>query len=441
MKILIIAYYFPPENKAGIMAALRPYSWAKYWQQEGHEICVMTTSKDLSSDLLTRLVDHSQEQSSQTYPVRIEGVQYLPSLSKPGRSPQPNSAANPNVSDRFDWHILLRSILINLRSTLGLGSLLYGSNLWIMPACQRALQLYQHWPYEIIVSTFGPPANPIVAGLLKQKLNLYWVADYRDLWDGYGYLAPRWPFSTLERQVENYFVSKADLITTVSTGFSKTLSQRFHIKTLTIPNGFDLEDFPQLVGLPDSPQGIRLVHTGTIYPGKRDPELLFKAIHLLKSTQPASLLNLQILFYGWDLGNLTTLVDRYDLHSIVQTPGYVDRQEALQIQQQATALIYLDWNDPNVEGIVGGKLYEYMFAGRPILCISPSSQTAAAQLIQQTGTGMCLNHSVEAIAETLLQVLNGQPLDYSPRQEILQQYTRASLARKMLQEVMDHLPG
>lgn len=43
MKILIIAYLFPPTNEVG---ALRPYGWAKYWSETGHEVSVIT-AKDI----------------------------------------------------------------------------------------------------------------------------------------------------------------------------------------------------------------------------------------------------------------------------------------------------------------------------------------------------------------------------------------------------------
>ena len=42
MKILIIAKYFPPQNS---IASLRPYSWAKWWSNLGHEVTVVSTKK------------------------------------------------------------------------------------------------------------------------------------------------------------------------------------------------------------------------------------------------------------------------------------------------------------------------------------------------------------------------------------------------------------
>ena len=43
MRILIISTFFPPLNS---IASLRPYSWAKYWVLEGHEVTVLTLAKE-----------------------------------------------------------------------------------------------------------------------------------------------------------------------------------------------------------------------------------------------------------------------------------------------------------------------------------------------------------------------------------------------------------
>ena len=44
MKILIVSYYFPPQNS---IASLRPYSWAKWWSRAGHDVTVLTIEKKI----------------------------------------------------------------------------------------------------------------------------------------------------------------------------------------------------------------------------------------------------------------------------------------------------------------------------------------------------------------------------------------------------------
>ena len=49
MKILIVAAYFPPRN---IVASYRPYSWAKYWTDAGHDVTVLTVEYPITKDSL-----------------------------------------------------------------------------------------------------------------------------------------------------------------------------------------------------------------------------------------------------------------------------------------------------------------------------------------------------------------------------------------------------
>jgi hypothetical protein len=431
MKILIISHYFPPENNMAMIATLRPLSWAKYWSRAGHEVCVLTTAKRENQNLQSQL---SQNISGN---VRIEGVKYL--LSRPEVKPAIKTESHKS-GNSFGIYPFLRQILIKSRQLIGAGYLFYGSDFWILPAIKKGLEIYKEWKFDIIVSTFGPPASHIVARILKQKLNIFWVADYRDLWYGYDFRTARFPFSVIEENIEKYSTSKANLITTISDGFRENLNLRFNIKTATIPNGYEygnIESSTVTTNFFASDGKIRLVHTGSIYPQKRDPSLLFEAINRLKESVCDLEKRIEILFYGWDLANLEDLISKYTVGDIVKIKGFVDRQVSLAVQKESDALIFLDWHNPKIDGILTGKIFEYMFSGTPILGIGASLNTAAGRLIKESETGVLLGTSVEAIANTIKRLIDGEKLEYSPKKEILSQYTRETLANKMLNEIMD----
>ena len=426
MKILIIAHYFPPENNMAMMATLRPLSWAKYWSKAGHDICVLTTAKTENQNL------QSQLSSNISGSVRIEGVKYLLSRPEINTKPQVNTQ-----NKRFSLYPFLRKILINTRQFIGAGSLFYSSDLWIFPAIKKGLAIYQEWQFDVIVSTFGPPASHIVASALKKKLNVFWVADYRDLWHGYDFGNAKYPFSIIEENMEKNSVSKANLITTISDEFRKNLTHRFKIPTITISNGFEHSNIntdTTIIFPCDSK--IRLVHTGSIYPQKRDPTILFKAVNRLQESISELDQKLEILFYGWDFANLQELINKYKVSDVVKIGGFVNREVSLAVQKCANALIFLDWHNPQVDGVLTGKIFEYMFSGTPILGIGATLETAAGRLIRESGTGILLGGSIEMIANTIKKLLDRETLEYSPRQEILQQYTREFLANKMLQEII-----
>ena len=423
MRILIIAYYFPPETHA-TMASLRPYSWAKYWSKMGHEVCIITNRKN---NYLKQ--KYFQNNYLDFEKVQIEEVERFFIESSSVTEDRVTSKNNNTYS-------LAKKILIQFRDYLNSGTLFYGSNLWIIPAFKRALEICQTSNFDLVISTYSPPASHIVAGLLKKKLNIFWVADYRDLWSENDYLPSKEPFASLEKFIENKIVSQADLISTVSTEIAKNLKSRFHLETITIENGFDIQEYlktNKLFFLQD--HKIRLVYTGTIYPGKRDPCVLFQGLELLSKTRTDIKDKLEILFYGWDLSNLKKLVKKYQLEYLVKIFPPVDRKQSLQIQQSVDVLLFLDWNDPTVNGILTGKIFEYMYSGTPVVSIGGSLNSAANQLIAAAGIGISVGNSVQDAANFINDLLDGKTIPYNPNPEILQKYTRENLAKKMLMEI------
>ncbi len=411
------------------MASQRPYSWAKYWSKMGHSVTVLTTAKRAYTDC--------QFETS----FQVHGVDYWPSRSGSESINQNLPQKSLSISNRIKP--ILHKLLLTVHRTLGTGTLLFASNAWVYPAIKQAVKLHLHQPFDVIVSTYGPPCSHLVGGILKRQLKIFWLADYRDLWFGYDYLITRWPFSVLEEKLENYLLSQADLITTVSDGFTEKLSKRFQKETITITNGFDLEELPSVVksrknDTLKTPK-ITIVHTGNIYRVKRDPTLFFQSLNYLRKELAIDLSTIEVLFYGWNLANLSELIEKYQLEKIVQISGFVEREEALRIQKQADVLLFLDWQEPKVNGVIGGKLYEYMFAGKPILAIDASPNTAAGKIITDCQLGICAGHTIDVIADNVRKMLTNPSLYYKPNAEKLQMFTREELAQKMLNLIQQRI--
>ena len=88
--------------------------------------------------------------------------------------------------------------------------------------------------------------------------------------------------------------------------------------------------------------------------------------------------------------------------------GYVPYQKSVGIQRVADVLLFLDWTDIRAEGVLTGKLFEYLGSGRPILAIGASKNTEAARIIADTGCGTTLT-TVEEIVNYLQSLLSSPP--------------------------------
>lgn len=248
---------------------------------------------------------------------------------------------------------------------------------------------------------------------------------------------PRGPIAFFSKILEINYLKNADLITTVSDPLKNELSRLLGKPAVTFENGFDPEDF-LIQEKPYFPKDdkIRIVYSGTIFPEKQDPSPLFDAINSLRGSNALGIKRLQVLFYGPKIPYLERLIKEYNLSENVFSCGFVDRNTSIQIQREADALLFLEWNEPRESGVLTGKIFEYLFSGTPIISIGAFSSNSANNIIKKSKTGIVLNRSVKNIKAVLTKLLKGERLMYSPSPEILDKYHKKNLAEKLLKEIV-----
>ena len=433
LKILIVSCYFPPLN---VIGGMRVYFWAKYWSRMGHEICVVTIKNDLLDSPLNLPIDADVQAR-----VRIEKVP-LPHKIFDIYTPKQNRYVNKTTATKpHKRHTVVSKLARRIAKALmdysGIDPL--SPHLWAIPAVKRSLEIYKQWPFDIVVSTFGPPATHLTASALKRKLNVFWVADYRDLWYGNYYYSGKWPFSFIEKWIENFVVKKADFFTTVSRLFSEQLIARFGNKVATFENGFDVEsldNIPAGRAFPDDGK-VRLVYIGQLYREKQSPARLFEAIGILKSRGIPVEQRIEILFYGHPDAFVTNMITKYNLDAVVKVPGFLPREKTLQAQRDADMLIFIDWQNLKDTGMVPGKFFEYMHSGTPILNISSAPNSVPSKLIETTGVGITVANAPEPLSRIIEDLLQGKKVHYNPAKDFLARYTRKYLSEKMLEEIIE----
>ena len=184
-------------------------------------------------------------------------------------------------------------------------------------------------------------------------------------------------------------------LVTVSDPLAEVLRAKYGLPTEVVLNGFDAEDFSSANASTSCPEQLRIVYTGMIYEGRRDPAPLFEAIRRLG---PAGA-NVRVEFYGRYLDVARQLAARYDIGDRVEIRGNVPYRESLTIQQSADILLLLLWDDPRERGVYTGKLFEYLGSRRPILTLGAKDNVAAA-LVARRGAGYVSNDP-SAIARRL----------------------------------------
>ena len=380
-RVGLVAYWYPPRQAAG---ALRAAALARYLPAFGWEPVVVT--------------------------VRPRSSLHLPP-GPPERDDLPPPALA--TTDRA-WHAIAASAVEALRGSHALEPLKTENVLaGRRPHTRAAHWVYRNWlsfpddawPWlvdrrtvarvfaahgvEAIVSTSPPPTAHLVAAAAARRLQVPWVADYRDPWSQRSAWRRAWPLAGVESRLERHTLARAAHVVTVSAPLADNLARLLGRPVSVVPNGFDPadRDAPVADPLPIAADRFTIVHTGTLTHGSRDPGVLFAALDALVARGDLPLAALEVWFVGRHLDVARRAASRWPaLTPALRYAGAVPRAAALDAQRRATALIALGSPDAAYDGDVPTKVFEYLDARRPVLAIA-SHRSALAALLAATRGG------------------------------------------------------
>jgi glycosyltransferase involved in cell wall biosynthesis len=223
---------------------------------------------------------------------------------------------------------------------------------------------------------------------LQKKLGIPWLADFRDPWTNIDYyrdlkLGKR--ADAKHRHLEKKALKAADAITVISPGMEKDFNSIHPREYFVIPNGFDAEDMHGLSEIKVNQKKFVISHIGSLTK-TRNPVQLWEALKQLVAEDKKFEAVLEIRNVGkMDVSALDSL-RKAGLEKYLNNFDYLPHSEVL-IEQRKAALLLLLINDtPNAKLILTGKLFEYLAARRPVICIGPKDGDAA-KVIRETGSG------------------------------------------------------
>ncbi len=374
MKILIITEFFPPLNN---IASGRPLSWAKYLSGK-YDVTVVTVKKEEIDGSLD-YVDNAQNYKL----IEIE---------------RPCKGAL-NVINKFGW--ILKAFL-KLRK--------------------------EKW--DVILSTSNPWQVHLFGNLMKRSNSkICWLTDYRDLWSKNFHTTAKVGIRhSIHTFLEKMIIKKADVITTVSKPLANEILQMFPNKSIEVLfNGFEGEIKKPLKKSKDK---LIMVHSGTIYEGKRDPTPVFKAVKELLDEKKISDNQVEIRFLGNRLGNLKQIVRKENSEGFVKLLGQVSRERSIQEQQKANFLLLLESDNQETKGVLTGKLFEYLASGTPIISVGPLADFSSSKVIEKTQTGVACESNIKLIKKLILQEINNK-VEYLPVLGEIIKYSRIEQAKKI----------
>jgi len=426
-RVLIVSFNFPPTSN---IAAVRVGKLAKYLPQFGWEPIVLTAD--------------NVKEWPQTLPVEIDEANifrtpYFALDSSLYRNLGGSDLTSPRSSSRkYSWKKPLYKALRLTRPiyTLSIFHPLVSDPIgWYPHAVKKGREILKKYEIDAIFSSYSPSTSHLVASRLQRSSGIPWIAEFRDLWALNPYTRKIPVFQFLEKRLEKRVMKGSSLLIAASEDMAEQLETLHAKKAVTIHNGFDEEDYAENVPLTAK---FTITYTGRVYPGKRDPTLLFEAVKELRDEGKVSPQTLDVRFFGdKSLTTLSAPIEKYHLGGMVKICDLVSFKESIKRQKESTVLLLLEWNDPKAKATYTGKLFEYLGAERPILAIAYRGG-AINNLLAESGTGVLVDE-VQMMKESLSRWLDewqqlGRIVSYwKPRADVIQRYTRKEQARKLAQ--------
>jgi glycosyltransferase involved in cell wall biosynthesis len=242
----------------------------------------------------------------------------------------------------------------------------------------------------------------------------------------------------LELLLEKFYMKRADVIISVSgqkTEYLKKLHPSTKAVWETVTNGYDREIFEPLLAVPrKKDQYINFVYTGRLFKNRRGYAFA-EALGQL-CLEDASLKNrVRVHILGGVSSEIKARYDEiltsYDITMTYIFTGDIGYQQAMEAQVNADYLLLIVDTGATSDGVIPGKLFEYIASRRPIFALTDPGATK--DIIEKAKAGVVVPaESTEQCKIKLKSILQSSPPEkLQVDEDYLQQFDRRKLSEKL----------
>ncbi len=437
MNVLIITTYFVPDTA---IAGVRPYMLARYLAKSGDNVTV------LRAGTIHHLAFHDYDESNELFEViSALGSDCDAEKFKRGEyTPPQNSIKLKHPQIPLYIRVPLRFFRDCARTVfLHKPPRFLEDPMHILEAQKSAIRKMQDKQFDVVFSTYGDLEN-IQAGIFAADFfHAKLMMDYRD--------SPviRTEWMDIARNREGVKQTKlalkcADCVTAVSDALAEEIRSFYPETTVrTVYNGFD--DTVTLPNVTPEAGVLTICYTGVFYIDRVAAlRTLTDCISDLIGRSAIDRERVRFHYAGSDANVFRTVLEKAGIADLFVDHGYLSKQETLRLQATSDVFLVLSWNHRKSQGILTGKFYEGIRAGKPILaCVSGNQpDSELMQLQKQYNYGFCFEQAraqeSRPALETYLEQLyrekmeNGK-LSYQPSAELYGTFSYSSLSKKIRQ--------
>ena len=418
-KVLIITYYWPPAGGPGVQRWLK---FIKYLPEFDIEPIVYIPKNPNYPIIDESLVDEIPYDLTIIRQPIVEPYKLASKISK-GQSQIISKGIIPDTKKQS----VMERLMLFVRGNFFIPD---ARKKWVKPSVNYLSTYIRDYNIDTIITTGPPHSLHLIGEQLKSRLDIKWIADFRDPWTTIGYhkklkLLPM--AKKKHKFLESKVLNAANTIVVTSNNTKQNFLSLTEKPIEVITNGYDYES----VGNVELDAKFSLAHIGSLL-SDRNPEVLWKVLEELMTNNKIFASMLQLNFVGAVSKDVLRSLEEHKLSQYVNLIGYVPHAEAVKHQRKSQILLLIEIDSEETKCIIPGKLFEYMVSNRPILAIGPEGSDVH-DILRTTNTGNYFLYSDhDAIKEAILDMFQAFRSSELKSNGIgLQQYSRKSLTKKL----------
>ncbi len=384
-KVLVVTYYWPPAGGPGVQRVLK---FCKYLPEFGWKPVILTVRNGEFPNIDNTFINESKNMDiHKTMSLDPFLIYKIISKKKSISTFTLDHGSTSGFSSFSKW-IRLNCFLPDARKG------------WVPFGIHKGKDVIKNENIDLIFSSGPPHSLHFIAKKLKEIYQIPWVADFRDPWTDIFHLEGHSRLDIaqkIDQKKENKILTSADVITTVSSGLQKLFRKKqIQTRVKVITNGYDESDFIGHPPLKNENKKIIISYVGGMAKSQIQ-KTFFLAIKNLKKLGYA----LTIQFVGNVHPDINEWIERFDIKDEIIFIGYEPHHKAIHYMISSNFLLLVVPKTRNNKGIVTGKVFEYLRAKTPIICIGPPDSDVG-KIILETQSGLVFNYDDSQGIETMI---------------------------------------
>ncbi len=414
-RVLVLAYYFPPMGMSGVQ---RTAKFVKYLPSVGWHPTVVTCEPRGYFAFDQSLWEEIENAGIEV--IRTRGWD-------PTRLFRPRRVVALPGEQKRRWLSVVSQLFFIPDNKIG----------WFGAARRAGLDAIERDAHDVIFSSAPPYTAHLVGRSLSKRTGRPLVLDFRDDWVG----NPRHFYPTpLHRaasiRLERKALAGADCVLVINDVIRRNLHRRnkdliTSDRIEVLSQGFDPDDFQTPPEKARDPALFTILYSGVFY-DVQTPDYFLRAVADLLSRRTEIRAQMQAVFVGMLPKSTAEIIDRFDLHTVVQHTGYLPHDEVIAYLQTADVLWMTVGRGEGSESISTSKLFEYFGAKKPVLGLVPEG--AAREALEHYGAGVFVEpdsiYEISAAIERLYDAWEQDRLPF-PDASVVEQFDRRRLTRRL----------